>query len=93
MALLSDLAGKSIPLYKKRDGYTEAQQFFIGYAQDWCENVTPETATLLARTNPHSPGKFRVWGVVKNMPEFTKAFGCKPADEMYVAKGKGCRVW
>jgi len=93
MALLADLARKNIPIDHKSDGYTEAQQFFLGFAQDWCENVRPETATLLARTNPHSPGKFRVLGVLKNMPEFSDAFGCKPTDAMYVAKGKGCRVW
>jgi endothelin-converting enzyme/putative endopeptidase len=93
MAVLADLTRKGVPLDQKRDGYTEAQQFFLGFAQDWCENVRPETATLLARTNPHSPGKFRVLGVLKNMPEFSDAFGCKPTDAMYVAKGKGCRVW
>ncbi len=93
MALMDDLAKKSIPPSEKADGYTQAQQFFIGFAQDWCENVTPETARFFAQTDPHSPGRFRANGVVKNMPEFNQAFGCKPSDAMYVAKGKGCRVW
>lgn len=93
MALLEDLAKKSIPLSEKTSGYTEAQQFFLGFAQDWCENVTPETARFAAQTDPHSPGRFRTNGVVRNMPEFDKAFGCKSGDAMYIAKGKGCRVW
>ncbi len=93
MALMDDLARKSVPVSEKKDGYTEAQEFFIGFAQDWCENVTPETARFLAQTDPHAPGKFRANGVVKNMPEFDHAFGCKAGNPMYVANGVGCRVW
>lgn len=93
MALLADMARKDISPDQKTDGFTPQQQFFIGFAQDWCENVRPETATFLARTDPHSPGRFRANGVLKNMPEFSQAFGCKPSDAMYVAKGRGCRVW
>ncbi len=93
MALIEDLAKKSIPPSEKTDGYTQAQQFFLGFAQVWCENTRPEAARLLAETNPHSPGEFRTNGVVKNIPEFSQAFGCKQNDSMYVAKGKGCRVW
>ena len=93
MALLDDLARKSIPASKETDGFTEAQQFFLGFGQVWCENNTPETARFLAQTNPHSPGKFRANGVVKNLPEFDKAFGCKPNNKMYVVQGSGCRVW
>jgi endothelin-converting enzyme/putative endopeptidase len=93
MALMDDLAKKSIPVSQKDDGYTQTQQFFLGFAQEWCENTTPETARFLAQTNPHSPGKFRANGVLKNMHELSEAFGCKPSDAMYVAKGQGCRVW
>jgi endothelin-converting enzyme/putative endopeptidase len=93
MALMDDLAKKSIPVSQENDGYTQDQQFFLGYAQAWCENTTPETARFLAQTDPHSPGKFRTNGVLKNMHEFSQAFGCKSSDAMYVAKGQGCRVW
>ena len=93
MALMDDLAKKSIPPSKETDGYTEAQQFFLGFGQVWCENTRPETARFLAQTNPHSPGKFRTNGVVKNVPEFDKAFGCKATNKMYVVQGSGCRVW
>jgi endothelin-converting enzyme/putative endopeptidase len=90
-ALMDDLAKKSIPRQTKADGYTESQQFFLGFAQVWCENVRPEQARLWAQTDPHSPGRFRTDGVVANMPQFSEAFGCKAGDKMYVAKG--CRVW
>ena len=44
-----------------------------------------------ALTDPHSPGRFRVFGTVGNMPEFQKAFSCK-ADQPMVS-ANACRVW
>ena len=56
---------------------------FLGFfGQVWCENVTDEAARLSALTNPHSPGKDRVNGVVQNMPEFQKAFACRMGQPM-----------
>ncbi|MBV9761280.1 MAG: M13 family metallopeptidase [Acidobacteriaceae bacterium] len=92
-ALMDDLAKKSVPVTAKQDGYTQAQQFFLGYAQIWCQNSRPEDARLLAQTDPHSPPQFRVNGVVSNIAQFSQAFGCKVGDKMYPANGKGCRVW
>ncbi len=91
LAVLDELAKKSVPVSRKDDGYTQPQQFFIGFAQVWCENVRPEQARLWAQTDPHSPGEFRANGVVSNLPHFSDAFGCKPSAKMYAAKG--CRVW
>jgi putative endopeptidase len=88
MALMETLAGKTAP---KVDGYTPEQRFFLGWGQIWCENQTDEVARLMAATNPHSPGQYRVNGVVSNMPEFAKAFNCKADAPM--AKGSACRVW
>ena len=73
------------------DGFTPEQRFFLGWGQMWCENVRPERARMLAQINPHSPGQYRVNGVVSNMPEFQKAFACK-ADAPMVRKNQ-CRVW
>jgi putative endopeptidase len=42
-------------------------------------------------TDPHSPGKYRVNGLVVNMPQFQQAFQCKPGQPM--VKEKRCRVW
>lgn len=89
MAMETALAGKPDP---KIGGFTREQRFFLGYAQIWCENVRPQAARLAANTDPHSPGRFRVNGVVSNMPEFAAAFHCGPADPM-TAGPKACRVW
>jgi predicted metalloendopeptidase len=76
---------------KKIDGYTPDQRYFLGFARVWCENTTPELLRLGVRTDAHSPGRWRVNGVVQNMPEFQKAFGCKPGQPM--APVNACRVW
>lgn len=88
MALMDRLAGKVLP---KKDGLTPQQQFFLGYAQIWCENSTEQNSRYQAVTNPHSPGEFRVNGVVQNLEEFRDAFQCKPGDPMVSANP--CRVW
>ena len=53
--------------------------------------MTPEAARLRAQTDPHSPGQWRVNGVVANMPEFAAAFGCQPGRPM--VRENACRVW
>ena len=73
------------------DGIPPEQRFFISYGQGWCENYTPEALRLLAQTNPHAPVKYRVNGVVVNVPEFRKAFACKEGAPM--APVKTCSVW
>jgi len=74
-----------------RQGFTPEQRFFIGYAQWACESERPAQLRVHALTDPHSPGKYRVNGVVANMPEFAKAFSCKAGQPM--VNPKPCRVW
>jgi putative endopeptidase len=76
---------------EKLDGFTPQQEFFLGFAQIWCENSTEQSSRVQAATNPHSPGEFRTNGVVQNMPEFQEAFSCKVGDPMVSADP--CRVW
>jgi endothelin-converting enzyme/putative endopeptidase len=76
---------------KTEKGFTPEQRVFLGYAQEWCENIRPEAARMYAQVDPHSPGRFRVNGVLTNMPEFVKAYGCKTGDQM--VKAPQCRVW
>jgi endothelin-converting enzyme/putative endopeptidase len=72
-------------------GFTPEQRFFIGYSQWACENERPENLRVHAKTDPHSPGRYRVNGVVINIPAFQTAFGCKKGQPMY--KDNLCRVW
>jgi endothelin-converting enzyme/putative endopeptidase len=87
MALQDTLKGKQ----DKVDGFTPEQRLFLGFAQVWCENMSPQEARNRAMTDPHSPGRFRVNGTLQNMPEFQKAFSCKAGQPLVSANA--CRVW
>lgn len=76
-----------------RDGLTPEQRFFIGFAQWACENERPEELRVRAATDPHSPGEYRINGVVMNMPEFAKAFACKAGQPMTKPANKVCKIW
>jgi putative endopeptidase len=90
-AFLASAARKHLDVGKKIDGFTPAQQFFLGHGQNWCGTMRPERMRLQVQTDPHSPREFRVNGVVQNMPEFGQAFGCKVGQPMMPANA--CRVW
>jgi len=90
-AFIEDAKRKGIDLDARQDGYTPLQQFFIAYGQNWCGATRPERLRLQVQTDPHSPRDFRVNGVVQNMQEFGKAFGCKVGQPMMPANA--CHVW
>jgi endothelin-converting enzyme/putative endopeptidase len=73
------------------DGLAPDQRFFVGLAQWACGDQRDEMKRMLALTNPHSPGRYRINGVVANMPEFREAFGCRVGQPM--VKDPVCRVW
>jgi endothelin-converting enzyme/putative endopeptidase len=91
LALVAWKAETADKKLEPRDGLTPEQRFFVGYAQWACENNRPENLRVDAATNPHSPGRYRVNGLMVNMPEFKEAFQCK-ADDPMVSKTP-CRVW
>jgi endothelin-converting enzyme/putative endopeptidase len=90
MALESTLSGEE-HLQTDPDGYTPEQRFFMAYGESWCSNATPQYLRMLAQSNPHSTPQARANGVVSNMPEFQKAFGCKKGQPM--VREDACRVW
>jgi len=92
MAFEADAQRKGIDLNSKdSSGVTPIQQFFLAYGQNWCGENRPEQLRLQVQTDPHSPREFRIIGVIENMPEFGKAFGCKAGQPMMPVNA--CRVW
>jgi endothelin-converting enzyme/putative endopeptidase len=87
MALLNTIGNDM----KKIDGFTPQQRFFLAFGQVWCSNDREESLRLQVATDPHSPPRFRVNGVVQNSPEFRQAFSCKAGQAM--VKENVCRVW
>jgi putative endopeptidase len=73
------------------NGFTPQQRFFLGAGRAWCEKRRPEYQRMLVSVDPHSPGRYRINGVVRNMPEFQKAFNCKAGQAM--VPENACRVW
>ena len=88
-AILS--GAKSAAAGQLKDGFTPEQRFFLSFAQIWCENRTPESARLLTKTDPHSPGRYRAIGALQNNADFAKAFGCEAGQKM--VSENACRVW
>jgi len=86
--IVDDKTGKE---GEKIDGYTPEQRFFLGFGRVWCEKQRAEYLRVQVSTNPHSPGRYRVNGVVQNMPEFQKAWGCKAGQPMVAENA--CHVW
>jgi putative endopeptidase len=91
MAYLDRAKKEGVDLTAKKDGYTASQRFYIGFAQNWCENPRPEQVRSQVLTNPHSPDHFRANGAIVNQPGFAEAFGCKKGSPMVPVKS--CRVW
>jgi predicted metalloendopeptidase len=73
------------------DGYTDDQLYFMAYGQSWCDKMTPEMLETRAHSNPHSPPRWRVNGVIVNQPGFGPAFRCAAGTPMN--PGKPCSVW
>jgi putative endopeptidase len=72
-------------------GLNPEQQFFVSFGQNWCQNNRPENLRLRIQTDPHSPEEFRANGVVRNLPEFQRAFVCKTGKPM--APVNRCTIW
>jgi len=87
------IAQRGKPPLPTIDGFTPDQQFFIAWGQFRGDAVRPEFARTMAQGDPHPIGKYRVIGPLSNLPEFQKAFSCKPDAPMVRAGEKRCEVW
>jgi endothelin-converting enzyme/putative endopeptidase len=75
------------------DGFTADQRFFLAFARSWGSQMRLEAMQVQVNTNPHPIAKFRCNGTLQNMPEFHKAFHCKPGDPMVRPPDKQCKLW
>ncbi|MDD4972763.1 MAG: M13 family metallopeptidase [Bacteriovorax sp.] len=93
---IADLGGLKVALaaYNKTNSQvldSDLKIFFIAYAQSWCGQLTKEAARTQINSDTHSLPKFRVNGVVSNLPEFADAFQCM--DTQAMAPKNRCSVW
>jgi len=75
------------------DGLTGDQRFFIAYAQAWQEKDREDAERQQVITNEHSPGKYRVNGVVRNVDAWYKAFNVQPGDKLYLPPDQRVHIW
>lgn len=76
---------------EKPGKFTPDQEFFLGFAQAWCQNARPEYSRTMTNVDPHSPAKFRVIGPLSNFAPFASAFQCKAGKPM--VRANACEVW
>ncbi len=84
------LAGQPAPVL---DNFSGDQRFFLSWAQAWRELNRDAALRKQIMSNPHSPGVFRVLGVVRNMDAWYDAFGVQPEDKLYLAPEQRVHIW
>ena len=105
---IGDLGGLSIALHAYQlylddhhegeapvlDGYTGDQRFFMAWGQVW-RNLWASEEALRAQLiqGPHSPPRYRVNGVVRNMDAWYDAFDVGPDHELYIPAEERVNIW
>jgi len=89
-AYMRSLQGREAPVL---DGFTGPQRFFLGSAQLYRSKYREPMIRRLVMADPHSPKKFRVNGVVTNMPDFYAAFGVTEGQKLYRPPEERVKIW
>jgi predicted metalloendopeptidase len=84
------LKGKKAPVI---DGLTGDQRLYMGFGQIWRQKMRDNTQIMLLKADPHSPGRFRTIGTLRNNPGFYETFGVKPGDRMYLPPKDRVSIW
>ena len=74
-------------------GFTPAQRFFLSYGQIWRGNAREEELRRRLTVDSHSPGRFRVNGVLANLPEFWRAFDIPEGTPMRQDPVRQVAIW
>ena len=76
------------------DGHSGDQRFFMAWAQVW-RNLWASEEALRAQLirGPHSPPRYRVNGVVRNMDAWYEAFDVGPDHELYIPPEERVSIW
>ncbi len=90
-AFRKSLQGKPEPA--KIDGFTAEQRFFLGAATIWRTIIRDQAASVRLKTDPHSPGVFRVIGPMSDLPEFFQAWACGEGTAMHRPEKERPAIW
>ncbi|WP_419808933.1 M13 family metallopeptidase [Sphingomonas sp.] len=75
------------------NGFTGDQRFFLAYAQAWQGKTREGALRAQLLSDPHSPEKYRVNGIVRNFDPWYRAFNVQPGNAMYLPSAERVRVW
>jgi putative endopeptidase len=86
-------AANGIDTAAVRDGFSGEQRFFLGWAQLWRTLHTEASLKSETEQGYHSPARYRVNGVVKNLQAWYDAFNVGSEDGMFVAPADRASIW
>ena len=89
-AYLNSLKGTEAPVI---EGFTPDQRFYLAYAYVWAGNIRPEEILQRTQTDPHSLGRWRVNGTLRNIEPFFEAFEISEGDPMYLPENERVIIW
>ena len=75
------------------DGFTGDQRFFLAWAQVWRNKFTDDALRAQLVNGPHSPPRYRINGVVRNLDAWYEAFGVTEEHELYLPPEQRVRIW
>ena len=86
-------AANGIDLKATRDGYSGEQRFFLGWAQLWRSLDSESSLRADIDRAYHSPSKYRVNGVVRNLQAWYDAFDIDSGAALFLAPDQRASVW
>lgn len=75
------------------DGFTGDQRFFLAWTQVWRSLYRDDALRAQLVNGPHSPGMYRVNGVVRNLDAWYEAFGVTEEHELYLPPEERVSIW
>jgi len=95
---LADLGGVLISLEGLKNDLgklsnKEKREFFESYAQLWATLITEEESLRLSKVDPHSPGYYRVNGILVHVDDFYETYGIDEKCKMHLYEKDRCKIW
>ena len=75
------------------EGFSGAQRFFLSWAQVWRMKFRDEFLLRVLKSDPHSPARFRVNGIVRNIDAWYTAFDIEPRERLFLSPDQRVSIW
>jgi putative endopeptidase len=98
---IADLGGVTLSLRAYEDEVRDSgraatledkKHFFDSYALLWRKKVSPAKTMARLLSDPHSPGRYRVW-VIRNIDSFYDAYGIQPGEVMHLESHDRIKIY